>query len=79
MEWIRITDRFPEIGERVLVFQKNGVFGGNEVDIAYRTHEYYPDSPDRHNLIAWDGQGICNDIHYWMPLPEPPKEKNNEK
>lgn len=74
MEWISVKDRFPEIEERVLVYQKGGVSGGNEVDITYRTHEYYPDEKEINNRIAWHDQGICNNIHFWMPLPEPPKD-----
>lgn len=72
MEWISVKDRLPEIGQRVLVYQKSGVFGGNEIEITYRIDEFYESSEEINNQIVWDGQGMCNDIHHWMPLPEPP-------
>ena len=74
MDWIKVEDQLPPIEKRVLVYQKGGVFGGNEVDITYRTCEYYSDDKEINNAIAWDGQGIGNYIHHWMPLPSPPKE-----
>ena len=74
MEWIKVEDQFPPIGQRVLVYQKGGVFGGNEIDITYRTYEYYDQERPINNRIAWHDQGISNDIYFWMPLPQPPKE-----
>lgn len=62
MEWIRITERMPEIGQRVLVFEKDGVHGGNPIDIEYRDY-----------CGNWEGQGIISGITHWMPLPEPPQ------
>ena len=75
-EWISVEDRWPEIGERVLVYQERGVHGGHTIDIDYRTCEEYPDNPELNNRIVWKDQGIHNDIHWWMPLPEPPKVKD---
>lgn len=72
MDWISVKDKVPAIGQRVLVYQKDGVFGGYEIDIAWRDHDTYPDEEEPNNRIAWDGQGISNNIHFWMPLPERP-------
>lgn len=72
--WINVKDKIPEIGQRVLVYQEGGVFGGNEIDITWRDQDIYPTDPELHNRIVWDGQGIRNYIYWWMPLPEPPKD-----
>ena len=72
-EWISVGDTLPPIGERVLVYQEGGVYSGNEIDIDIRVNENYPEEVEANNRIVWDSQGIVNDIHFWMPLPKPPK------
>jgi hypothetical protein len=62
-EWIPIERGFPEINQRVLVYAKHGVHGGNEIDIEYRMDSEY-----------WSEQGCFCTISHWMPLPQPPKE-----
>lgn len=63
MQWINVKDKLPDIGQRVLVYQKDGVQGGNEIDIEYRQCEDF-----------WSDQGIISGITHWMPLPEIPKQ-----
>jgi hypothetical protein len=63
IKWIQIKERFPEIGERVLVYAKNGVHGGHEIDIQYRQCKEY-----------WNEQGLFCTITHWMPLPEKPDD-----
>lgn len=62
MEWVSVKEKLPKIGQRVLVYQKDGVHGGNSIDIEYRMCEDF-----------WSEQGIHSDITHWMPLPTPPK------
>lgn len=71
MEWISVKERLPEPYERVLVYQEGGVFGGSEIDITHRWNMEF-EHEDMNNRIIWDGQGVANHIHFWMPLPKPP-------
>lgn len=61
--WIKCSERMPEINERVLVYQEEGVHGGNPIDIEYRECRDF-----------WSDQGIFSGITHWMPLPQTPKE-----
>ena len=63
-KWIKVTDRLPPIGQRVLVYQKDGVHGGNEIDIE-----------ERICCDFWRDQGLFCGITHWMPLPTPPKDE----
>ena len=58
MQWISVKERMPEIGERVLIYQKGCLF---EID--------YIDYGD-----VWESQGIHSKITHWMPMPECPKK-----
>ncbi len=62
-EWIKCSDRMPEFAERVLVYAKDGVHGGNEIDIEYLFYEG-----------VWKDQGLFCTITHWMSLPQPPKD-----
>jgi hypothetical protein len=74
MKWIKVKDHPPPTGERVLVYQKGGVYGGCEIDIDYTEKWECADCPEPNNRIIWSGQGIGNYIHHWMPLPEFPED-----
>ena len=63
-QWISVKERFPEIGQRVLVYDKNGVQGGWDIDIEKRVEGDF-----------WSEGGIHSGITHWMPLPEAPKEE----
>jgi len=63
MEWISVNDKMPNIDQRVLVFDKNGVHGGNPLDIEYLLCDG-----------SWSDQGLFSGITHWMPLPDEPKE-----
>jgi len=60
-KWNDVKHGFPPIGETVLVYQKGGVHGGNEIDTEYRMCDEF-----------WRDQGIHSEITHWMPLPKPP-------
>jgi hypothetical protein len=64
MEWIKCSDRMPEIAEWVIiVFEKSDIQIGalNSANKGYR----------------WFSRGVgmlIDNPTHWMPLPEPPKE-----
>lgn len=63
--WISCSERLPEYGEYVLFIRKNC-----EVYVGYY---------DEKNTWNTDYQWfIGEDVTHWMPLPEPPKEDENE-
>lgn len=67
-EWISVKERWPPVHQDILVFNQG------RMEVTYRLDEHYPDDPDLCNRIVWSGQGICNSIEWWMPLPlEPTK------
>lgn len=62
-EWIPVTERLPELLERVLVV--NAGVGYVEVGFRHVTGKYH----------HWDGDD-WEELHtptHWMPLPEPPR------
>ena len=63
-EWIPVTERLPEFGERVLCTDGVAVFEQYRVELScvYGT---------------WDRFGMkapMQEVTHWMPMPEPPKE-----
>jgi len=62
MEWIKIKDRYPKDGQRVIFyFEVTGISIGKYF---YREGYHCFCSPD-----GW----LCDDVTHWMPLPDPPK------
>lgn len=62
--WIKVTERLPIMGDRVICFGANGI---NIVDFV---------CGDKWSVLPWfylDGEQETGVTH-WMPLPEPPKE-----
>jgi hypothetical protein len=59
MEWIRVEDRLPKLFDKVLVYSKR-----EGVDVDWYTDLGY-------FTPGWK----TGDISHWMPLPEPPKQK----
>ena len=63
-EWIPVTERLPDIGDRCLCNVKSFAFPGS----------FY------HAILPYDKYGFVeggiytDDVTHWMPLPEPPKE-----
>ena len=65
MEWIKVTERLPEMYTRVLAVRRN-----EEDQVEVRTVV-------RYNTPTWlweDCRWAANPTH-WMPLPEPPVEE----
>jgi hypothetical protein len=68
-EWISVEDRLPEIYDRVLInYTYEG--GYNKTICAKYIGGKYG------WVIEDDKEGMCK-ITHWMPLPEPPTEKEN--
>lgn len=63
MEWISVKDEMPNVDQRVLVYQKDGVHGGHPIDIEYLLSDGF-----------WRDQGFWSGITHWMPLPKPPND-----
>ena len=70
MDWIKIKDKKPEFGKRVLVYAEgeNVVISRLETDVEYR--ETWHD--DDHNTFNSDT------VKYWMELPNIPNTKKTK-
>lgn len=64
-EWIPVTERLPEPTGRILIANKRGKHF--DIDIGWWTGTYF-DRPARGVYRRYQN------VAYWMPIPEPPKE-----
>jgi hypothetical protein len=64
MEWISVKDKHPEEGEYVLTYHHD------YMDVAEIMWFDYDNIP---HFVSDSGPSFI--AEYWMPLPEPPKEK----
>ena len=69
-EWISVKDRLPETNKEVLVY-RGGYIGGLMNVYTYVGNDTWEDDYGFWSRTDDDG------ITYWMPLPEPPIEKEN--
>ena len=60
-DWVKCSERLPEINVRVLVYDIDGVHGGKLIDIDYRDDDDF-----------WHEGGLYCTITHWMTLPEFP-------
>jgi len=69
MEWISVKDRLPEYSIRLFVYTDNG----------FTTMERmrWPKGKATWDFLVGDKE-IIGRITRWMPLPEPPKERDDE-
>lgn len=63
--WISVKDRLPDKAGSYLVIGKSG---GATVTRWYMPSEFYPE--------GHFGGNSADYIRYWMPRPEPPKERD---
>ena len=63
--WISVNDRLPDKAGSYLVIGKSG---GATVTRWYMPSEFYPE--------GHFGGNSSDYIRYWMPRPEPPKERD---
>lgn len=69
MEWIKCSDRMPEIGSRILVVEH----GKTVSSATYRQWETAKTEKGRAPRFE-DLRGIVYGVSHWMPLPELPTE-----
>jgi len=75
MEWIKCSDRLPEIDKKVLALIENRrcicEWGGEEW-----YDDYFIDTPNEKFFDSYfDIKKYINDkITHWLPLPNPPKD-----
>ena len=65
--WISVKDRLPDKAGSYLVIGKSG---GATVTRWYMPSEFYPE--------GHFGGNSADYIRYWMPRPEPPKERDTK-
>ena len=68
MTWIKIDDKLPEEGQRVIYyFEKTGI------DIGRFSQEFI--QPMKGNTFHGHGGWLTDDVSHWMPLPNPPGDE----
>lgn len=81
-DWIKCSDRMPEVGQKVLVAWKRTVFTGtnHETTTKHMTTAVYDKCKDTEAdkygqlcwIHPWDGEPIYSPISHWMPMPDFP-------
>ncbi|WP_459075571.1 DUF551 domain-containing protein [Halocola ammonii] len=90
MDWIDISKKLPENGQRVLAFiPENKVFLPGktlefeirEVIVLHFLKNFYEEGTEKrqkHGPHFWQGEGNSNhffgDVTHWMPIPEGPEK-----
>ena len=72
MNWIRVEEELPLIGEEVLVYTVTGHVTALARRVSFNSNEPFfwtNDYPGRSNLH------LAESVTHWMPLPEPPKDQ----
>lgn len=73
-EWISVKDKLPDYGEEVLAILSGRPNEFVTLMEAYMLAAYYPEAWFVDEYPDWDDAQVS----YWMPLPEPPKEVDND-
>lgn len=78
-----MTERLPEIRKDVLIYavgKIEGFFGKSEIEISRRfIFRLFPSSEGKETWSSPRDYFLTDyEITHWMPLPEPPKEADNE-
>lgn len=80
-KWIPVTERLPEVDKEVLVFAVGKSNDFSSV-IAITDRMIFRLFPSSEGVETWRSPWqyfMTNyEITHWMPLPEPPKEKDHE-
>lgn len=67
--WIPVTERLPNVDEKVLTFARNKYDGSWFMDITSWT------GVRNHDEYRFWGYGDSMKVTHWMSLPEPPEEE----
>lgn len=62
-EWIKCSERMPEVMKDVLLFDRGNMTVG------------WLEMGERKFYFTWGGRCSMSGISHWMPLPEPPEEE----
>ena len=73
--WISVEDVLPQLDEDVLVFSHGQISVCSLVRPDYETADLVWE--DVYGF--WDDDEGISAVSYWMPLPEPPKERKHER
>lgn len=69
--WIPCSERMPEMNDNYICVCRYGDNNKNYVSTLF----FYATDPNPH----FQGEGYCGlKVTHWMPMPEPPKEEQNE-
>jgi hypothetical protein len=74
-EWISVDDRLPEYGEPILVVA-NGVV--QNITLMLDGCDESPDWFEPYFFECDDCAFLWDKATHWMPLPDPPKESDND-
>ncbi len=75
-EWISVDEKLPEEWEEVLAWDGENVRQGYyTMDIDWDDDAKQAETP---RWTYYDGM-LWENVTHWMPLPQPPKEKNNNE
>lgn len=80
--WIPVSERLPDVGQSVLVYavgKIDGFIGEHITEICKRFVMHFLPSSPGHEVWSSPYQFFHTDyeITHWMPLPEMPKEDND--
>lgn len=68
-EWIKCSERMPEIGRRVLIVQ-HGKYVSSATLYQWEAAKTEKGRKPRFE----DFRGIVSDVTHWQPLPSPPED-----
>lgn len=75
-EWISVEDRLPETEDMFIVYPSTKYFG---IFADFWPHSDFKEhKKNTFENQSDDGVVFQNYATHWMPLPEPPKEQDNE-
>lgn len=82
-QWTSVKDRLPELDQEVLVYavgKIDGFIGHHVYALCNRFVQRIFSSAPGHEMwsLPWDYFHTDYEITHWMPLPEPPKEEDDD-
>ena len=70
MDWIKVDDRLPEVGQKVIYyFEHTGISIGKFMKAENNEDCQYG------NIFYGKSGWLTDDVTHWMPVPEKPKEE----